>query len=151
MNTPYLIQRLIRTKLTGPLQQYRFGEVFKLDYMGNAEFEFGAFPDFMRRMNGAELISFKLEINGRKVFGVADSSAYENQDVIKEVLQNIADQKYRLKCSSYFPPEEPWQEKVNAWADIGNGMFWSFENINSTVLTLFKNSVEYMNSQKKEN
>lgn len=146
MNT-YLVQRLRRMPTTGPLSELRFGEVFQLDYMGSAEFEFGAFGKFMRRMNDAPLESFKLEVNGTKVFGVFDSSNFESVKDVTAVLQSIADGKHRLKERADFPSTAQFR-KTDAWAAIDSGIFWATENMSGVVKRLFANSVAYMDTPK---
>lgn len=142
----YLVQRLKRKNVNGPLSEYRFGEVFDLDYMGSAEFEFGAFPEFLRRMNKSLLGKFSATINGTKVFGVYDMSSFDSEAEVVATLQGIADRKIHLKEYSDFPPTATYT-KTSAWAAIDSGIFWSIENISDGVKTLFANSVAYMDSR----
>jgi hypothetical protein len=47
MHTPYLIQR---GEIKRPLVEGRLSEAVNLDYMGSAEFEFGALPKSLRAL-----------------------------------------------------------------------------------------------------
>lgn len=146
---PYLIQRLTRNKVEGPLKQYRFGQVWSLDYMGSAEFEFGAFPKFLRRMKAAATWPFTANINGVRVYGIYDPTSYPTEDMVVAVLQDIADGKTRHKEMPSFPATASYFKNVSGWADIANGLFWSTENMNYAIVQIIENSVEYMDEQAK--
>lgn len=142
----YLVQRLQRKPTEGSVRNYRFGELFELDYMCSAEFEFGAFPKFLRRMHAATLESFTLTINGIKVFGVYDTANFANVGEVAEVLQSIADGKRRLKEYADFPTSK--RRKTDAWAAIDSGIIWSTENISEAIKSVIANSFAYMESIK---
>lgn len=147
MPTPYLIQRLIRAQVDDSLKSHRFGEVWRLDYMGSAEFEFGAFAEFIRHMDSSDLQAFTATIGGKKVFGVCIAGIFKSDDELHQYLNSIAKGTVRLKESAQFPPSKEWHA-ATAWADIENGVFWSFENMNLSIVNMFANSVAYMDSQK---
>lgn len=151
---PYLVQRLKpkRERPAGSLDNLRFGEVFELDYMGAAEYEFGAFPKFLRRMASALLGRVTVTLkDGTKVFAVYDMASYTGDAQVAEVLNDIADKKTRHKCGPDFPPRVPtakWDSGTVAWAELDHGLFWSLENMSVGVSKLFANSVKYMDAQK---
>lgn len=155
-SNPYLIQRLVRKNVSGHVAKLRFGEVFTLEYMGSAEYEFGAFPKYLRAMNAAAesglLVGLSCTIGGRKVFAVYDSSQYEGgTNEVAELLDGIAKKKFKHKESTYFTPDRPLRanDDTVAWADISNNsLFWSYENLNTSIIESFKNSVKFMDEQK---
>lgn len=148
MPSPYLIQRLTRESITGKVAEHRFGEIFSLDYMGSAEFEFGAFGEFMRNMHKADLQPFKTSVNGVEYFGVFDPKYYATAEEVSAMLQNLADGKYRLKERADFPSEPTRWHRTDAWADIRDNVFWSKENLSSSIVQVFANSVAYMDEAK---
>lgn len=149
MATPYLIQRLKRNRTDGQLSNLRFGEIWTLDYMGNAEYEFGAFPRFLREMNAATLQDFSFNINGIKVFGVYDTSKFASKNEVENVLQNLADGKYRLKNSAMFPNTSQYNKDITGWADIENNLFWTTESMAKSIVKCIANSIVYMENEKK--
>lgn len=155
---PWLIQRLKRQTTDKPLAECRFGEVWGLDYMGSAEYEFGAFARFLRRMAAASLVKFSATVEGVKVFGVYDPTAYGTTENVVDILTAIAKREVRHKESPGFPRENYTYldrnrkkaylyEKVSGWADIENGLFWTTESMSDAVLAMFQNSLKYMNEQ----
>ena len=149
-NDPYLIQRLFRKPTEGKIANLRFGEIFRLDYMGSAEFEFGAFAQFLREMNSHELDSFTIKMQGVKYFGVCSTDPIYNhsESSIHDMLERLAEGKIRTKESAYFPTSRFTQ--VDAWAAIDKGIFWSRENLNSSIVTAIANSVKYMDEQREK-
>lgn len=144
-NTPRYVQNLERETVEGSPSQYRFGEVYGLSYMGAAEYEFGAFPAMLRRMNEATLSSTMVKLpNGKKVFVVYDSSNYESEKEVQTIIRNLFKDKYHLKCNTMSYAADHY----DAWVDINNGLFFSYENLNNTIPTIIANSVTFMDERK---
>lgn len=149
MSEPYLIQRLERKSIIGKIIEHRFGEIFALDYMGSAEFEFGAFPKFLRAMHAADLKPFKAFVNGVEYFGVFDPKYYADETAVSKMLNDLASGKFRLKEGANFPNNPEYKyTKTDAWADILNNIFWSKENLSASIVQAIANSVAYMDAAK---
>ena len=134
MNRPYLIQRMRITDATGS-----FDDTLNLDYMGSAEFEFGALPASLKRItkkcNNLKVNSFKKikKYNGQSLCIVAtelDAKEYFEQ-YIKDLVNNNIKLKEvsRLKdeingCGSEYL-------RVDAWWDIENDVIFVFGKKNA--------------------
>ena len=131
MKTPYLVQRgEIKNPIVSGIA--RISEAVNLDYMGSAEFEFGALP---RSLRALQAVQGSLVI--RKVPGIKSGesqlrviSAY-TEDEFKEYtgyLLQLREDKIRLKENSRFAADYPVSQYSNAdfWWDIQNHVMWSF-------------------------
>lgn len=80
-NRFYLVQRLKPTTFTA---RAGFDGFFSCEYMGSAEFEWGALPDSLRRMRAAKLTRTSAEVNGTTVYFVHPKS---NTSVVDDFLE----------------------------------------------------------------
>lgn len=129
------------------------------DYMGSAEFEFGALPQSYKRI--------RFYFNKYKIFdtGIKNKNGVLcfvlcNEFIKDEVISNIkelSEDKIRLKefitfKSHITKSEYSWESaRENFWWDIKNDfMFWfGAEDKNNTILEVIKNdSIEFINSLK---
>ena len=113
--------------------------IIELDYMGSAEFEFGAVQDSLAviRENEAEYTYLDIPMNGKVITVFCNSK--QKQD-IKTYLKELASGNMQLKERSEFddcvnPSErkKQWQAKhplrTNFWWDLENHlMFWVKSN-----------------------
>ncbi|MBD8089170.1 hypothetical protein IFT48_04185 [Pseudomonas fluorescens] len=168
--TFYSVQRLISKKALEPTPDLRFGQFFDLDYMGASEYEYGAFPGFLRDVhaNRDTLVSTQLHINGMDVF-VAYSTHNNTLEHVTCELFAIAEGTRRTQCGARFKmPDAPSTKKprknsaaaraaetelffrVDGWAEISLTTFWT---VRPMTLELYKqiiaNSVAYMDEQKR--
>jgi hypothetical protein len=130
MKTPYLIQR---ATINRPLVKGRLSEAVDLDYMGSAEFEFGALPRSLRAMQ-AKVDSVKLTVDNRitdnerslRVLHTFNETEFE--EYFKFILRMRGDD-LRLKECSRFEANRNWAADTDLWWDIENHVFWSFDKI----------------------
>jgi hypothetical protein len=162
---PYLIQRAsVQTNAINTAT--KTGDYLNLDYMGSAEFEFGAFPKFQREVFAKlqTLQIFELSYNETTLFflsTVADEVSYK--DMIIKLISGKIYTKARVgfseKQTMYFKkgkkkeavfdhPDAPFQ--FDTWCDLSNNLVFSrkkevLENLFNTI----PNSIKYMDEIKK--
>ncbi len=147
MVTPYLIQRA--TILKTPREFPRpFGRLVEFDYMGSAEFEFGALYESRRRFTENKqdlkttLVPTILDDQNRPLRIVHTFKTDEEMEVYLNWIefwwtghgnfptkqQADAAKTHRLKERSYFHKNRSdYEKKINLWWDIENQVIWSFE------------------------
>ena len=126
---PYFVQRASLRKY-GADEMKGIDRLLSFDYMGSAEFEFGALNKSLLsiRDNIAAYDYFPLTI-GNKQFTVFCKT--EDKDEIAEVIKGLWEKKFRLK--EWCDLEDV---RTDHWWDIGNDfMFWKE---NESFTTEFK-------------
>ena len=155
MKTPYLVQRC---EIRRPLVEGRISEALDLDYMGSAEFEFGALPKSLRALQ-ARVDDIKLTVDNRitdnekslRVLHTFNESEFE--EYFKFMLR-MRGNDLRIKESSRFEAgREPSKYGItDVWWDIDNHVFWSFDKIFMNRITdCLVASWKYMDEQKAKN
>lgn len=98
------------------------------DYMGSAEFEFGALPKCLHDMTTEDMVSMEIDVLGEKVWVLGP------RDVIDEYVCYIkrwgAEKGRSLKESTFFADHlrgVEWAKKITAWLDIEFGVFWTVD------------------------
>lgn len=163
MKTPYLIQRAeINNTRT---DEMRLSQAVDLDYMGSAEFEFGATAKSLRYLEKA----FLNNVHNLRLVDVPEittKSRSGNQKPLK-VLHSFTDEEFkqyipflhkmrvgrlRTKEDPRFEATPQWpftSNSINFWWDIENHVMWSFDHEVMRKLPLYlQNSWKYMNEQK---
>lgn len=122
--TPYLIQRL-SLRNGAPKDPDSFDKLYSCDYMGSAEFEFGALPDSLKEIT-RNLDSYRIvrvepktaAHDGRLLYAVCTDE--QEEDLLGFVPQ-LVDGTLRLKELIYLKEalEEPVPAVV-AWWDVSN-------------------------------
>jgi len=128
--TPYLIQR---AKFSDRSWKDGIDSILSFDYMGSAEFEFGALGESLGRIrkNIVNYTYLDVPIKG-KVFSVFCDSSIKSE--IKTFLEDLSERKYRLKEFSGIPEvvagkDNFYIERFNFWWDLDNDiMFWVKNN-----------------------
>lgn len=96
--TPWLIQRMNLKETTVPSPS--IDELLSFDYMGSAEFEFGALPKSLKQMTS---VVDDIEVFGMKQYKAFDGKMIclictkEQFEIYKEFIPGLIDDKYRLK------------------------------------------------------
>lgn len=159
----YLVQRgTIETasiKKNSP--DHRFSKVTNLDYMGSAEFEWGALPQSLRRMgeqlDNAETVVMDDITNAdgqslRVYYGSNTLHKRVRPDFVDD-LHKLRAGKKRLKEYSAFEANfKPYgSRETDLWWDVDNDVMWSFNKkfMNKLPIVL-KNSIDFMNAQKEQ-
>ena len=129
MKNIYLVQR---GKIVSPLatESATLSESVRLDYMGSAEFEFGALPASLKRLRDKKkcLATTLVEMydkDGRPLrmlsyLGKEDINTYIGQ------LWLLRQNNLRLKERADFAENEPPPVRADFWWDIENDVMWSF-------------------------
>lgn len=157
MNSTYLIQRL--NKPQNFINPFSFGVGFKngglsdkaaeiikgiwsFDYMGSAEFEFGAIPKSLREIsiysheNKAEIGEIRLQ---KPVFYFCKGDIKEDTE---KIIRELAKDKLWLKQPSFFSEvlnnENPQYYRTKGWLELDNNfMFFVDKEMYEKTLKLF--------------
>jgi len=120
----YLIQR---GRFQNQNHKSGIDSIIRFDYMGSAEFEFGALPESLKiiRDNIDDYIYQEIEINKKKITIFYDKK-FESE--ILEFLIKLSEDKFTLKEYSDFNSyinNGPFYNNTDFWWDIDNHlMFW---------------------------
>lgn len=152
IQTPYLIQR---AEIHRPLRAGRLSQAVQLDYMGSAEFEFGALPSSLRTLQAqqADLIMTVESVitDQDRSLRVLHSMTPEQYQEYLQHLLNLRKDKIRTKETTRFAAGFP-QSKYGVtdfWWDIDNHVMWSFDKIFMNRLQdTLKSSWQYMDDQR---
>lgn len=127
MNTPYLIQRANFEKNK---QGKGIDALLRFDYMGSAEFEFGALPQSLKRVraNKANYTMFQYSLKSKPSCVLTVICEKSEQDQIGEIIEGLAKNKYRLKeycdLKDWVSPSESSPSRISDfWWDIENDWF----------------------------
>jgi len=175
----YLLQRLLRPSNDSMLNINAFSigggtglnkeaweiisQCWEFDYMGAAEFEYGALPKSLKRFVKKNLIGFELIIPADKIkkiwevqrenIKINDATVYvicglEEKNSVAEAIVKIAGDKFELKEFSMFPDtlqKKYVDEKMRGfikycgWIDIINDfMFFTDKEMYERSLILFE-------------
>jgi hypothetical protein len=181
MKQSYLIQRLDPPR-GGPANPFSFGgglrngglsddamglltDVFSFDYMGAAEFEFGAVPEALRGLaaDSGRLVAFSFPIPLAKVKKhwrdkskekpKGDAEIFvicrdDHADEVKDRILVLARDEMRLKEWTRFPEmlrpdpteeERAWSPQTCGWLELDNGwFFFTDRTMWESVATLFE-------------
>lgn len=162
ITTPYLIQRMKFKK--NPAKNCSFGGLLQMDYMGSAEFEFGALPKSLRVIRD--------NIGRYEIIVVEDVANKNSENLCFISPENIIDQyrphiismvegKWRGKeCLKLRPhitgksdlfsdkPASQYDLESEAWWDIENNVIFTFGIENAgNIMSAIKNTV--FSSEKK--
>jgi len=130
MKTPYLIQR---GKIENRDWKTGIDSIIRYDYMGSAEFEFGALSDSLHAIR--EVISEYALIDipfKNKIITIFCQAS--DKPEMEEFLEKLYKKEYHLKEWSAFPEvvnggDSFYTDRVNFWWDIDNNfMFWIKNN-----------------------
>ena len=105
------------------------------DYMGSAEYEFGALGNSLKRIRSSivDYSQFELEISGRKITVFCKTA---EQKEVETAIVNLSKNPPRLKEIAEFDnfcgnrPDCRWKSNTNFWWDINNDfMFWPSDDV----------------------
>lgn len=158
IRTPYLIQRAtIRTPLAAGTA--RLSEAAAMDYMGSAEFEWGALPQSLRTLQldqkllqivkVPEIMEGEQQLRVLHAFDDPEDFAKYKEYLLR--LRGVGES-VRLKEHTEFDLtlKSSWY-KANFWWDVDNHVMFSFHKIFMNRLQEYlASSWKYMNEQKKK-
>lgn len=147
---PYLIQRLElydHHAADVKIESLRFGELLAMDYMGAAEFEFGAMAKNLRAFHAqdAEIEHFSFKHLERWYYGFYNAAKFDLTEVIDKLTKLDTKDIYQKEHASF--PYKKGNRTV-AWFDIKNQVFFSIHDFHATFRTVIKNSIVYMDTPK---
>lgn len=160
LRVPYLVQRcIVRNR---PAEGLRFSQVADLDYMGAAEYEFGAVPASLRAI-AARADEYRIIDVGARAKALRDEAdmpllVYSglSDEFLGEYiahLKQLRAGKLGTKSSSYFddnPQAGSYRKRVTLWWDLDNDTLFSFDGeLIRAMPQLMANSLVYMNAQKR--
>ncbi len=130
MKPPYLIQRCT---INRPLVKGCVSDALTLDYMGSAEFEYGAPAKSLRAFQErVGRISFTVDQRIRddqrslRVLHTFDGAKFE--EYFAYLLQ-MRSNGLQLKENSGFGQDAQCWSETDVWWDLENHVFWSFDKI----------------------
>lgn len=155
---PYLIQR---ARINSPLAKEgeRLSNAVRFDYMGSAEFEFGALPKSFRRIQAKRSLlkmrkieSIKSgELSLRVLSTMNDEEFAEYTEILKTLRES--DRKIRTKEMTYFNEDfKPFSSndifRIDFWWDICNDAMFTFhKQFANRLITHVDASLAYMDEQ----
>ena len=153
IRTPYLIQRgEIRRPMHAATS--RLSQAVDLDYMGSAEFEFGALPKSQRAMQAARgsILLRKVESikAGEQTLRVLSCLDDEQFAAYTQYLHQMRADKIRLKENSRFGADYEMGEytRTDFWWDIQHHVMWSFDKpFMNRLAGILESSWAYMDEQ----
>lgn len=154
LQSSHLIQIGTIRRPLGDYTQAKISDAVNMEYMGAAEFEFGALPKSLRSIE-AKLTQVRVrvvdEIKDKegKSLRVLHCFDTETMDEYVEVLKNLRANKVRTKECHYF--EETYVPgrftQYDYWWDIRNHVMWSFDkNFMNRLKGHIESSLKYMNT-----
>lgn len=170
---PWLIQRATISKPLAP-RNTRFTPSVSLDYMGAAEFEFGALPESLRRLQSSkDQITIRIVpeimegVSQLRVLGAMDTNAHREYVEYLVKLRNSKLGEVHLKERTEFTLDETsrkaeWDSQnlkhnkrayvrpaIDFWWDLDNDVMFSFNKLYMNRLMDHLNaSWAYMDEQK---
>jgi len=144
LKNPYLIQR---AKIRRPFHEHegdKLTSAVSLDYMGAAEFEFGALPQSLRRIQVQFALFTVIKVpeitilegkNPLRVYANFDSDAERDKYVQYLLAMRRGNNEFYLHEATYFdtkshnfPVPDGIPEGTDFWWDIRNDVMWSFDH-----------------------
>lgn len=153
----YLVQR---GEINRPLNDYlgeRFSRAVDLDYMGRAEFEFGAtakgLRDIQAQRDQFKLVTFRDIKRNDSPLRVYHMLSDEDYGKYMQVLQGIwldnAKNEDTIERTYFYQNAEDYQLKTDLWWDLKNCVIWSFnKHFMMRVHHHLEVSWKYMDEQK---
>ncbi len=127
MEKPYCIQR---AKFESRNDKIGIDKLLRFDYMGSAEFEFGALPESLKRVR-ANFNDYMIFDYSFKKFPSKSVTIYckkEQYDFIGDILEELAERKIRLKercdLSDWLNEKESSYKRNDFWWDIDQDWFF---------------------------
>lgn len=162
IRTPYLIQRgVINTPLADV--NTRLSQAVTLEYMGSAEFEFGALPKSLRAIEALMLLEDEdQQWNGHTETGIRDGEralriygAFSDDEYDEYVafLKRLRDPNERVHLKEVSNFEEGHRERwkhshTDFWWDLDNHVMFGFDKMFMNRLPSYiAASIRYMNEQ----
>ena len=112
-------------------------KIFSFDYMGSAEFEFGAVPKALQKIaeNAKKYITFSIEISNKQIYIITQKEwKEETEKTIRAFAKN--DRDYRTKecvnldvsINGHYPfgnkEKIPEHQLTQGWLELDNGYFF---------------------------
>jgi hypothetical protein len=155
MKAPYLIQR---GTINWPLVHDRLSKAVSFDYMGSAEFEFGALPESLREMQKRiDSVSLTVEpriMDGESTLRVLHTFTPDEYEEYLGYLLKLREGHIQTKEDPRFQKDHSLRSKrlcCDFWWDIDNHVMWSFDkNFMKRLPDVLVASWKYMNEQKSQ-
>lgn len=153
----YLVQR---GEINRPLNEYtgkRFSKAVDLDYMGRAEFEFGAMAKGLRDMQAQQdqfkVVTFndiKRDDRSLRVYhALSDERFTEYMQKLQGIWLDSVKNEDAIERTYFYQNAKGYELKTDLWWDLTNCIIWSFDKAFMTRLHQhLEASWKYMDEQK---
>jgi hypothetical protein len=161
---PFLVQRL--SFKINPPENPSFDNLLQCDYMGSAEFEWGALPKSLKTFtnNFSNIKIDKVEniVNDKGLPLIVIGQGDATQEYIKSFVNDLFNDKLHLKESLYIKSSKhnnttvvsgiKHLEKIQVWWDIENHVIMSFGSDNAmkiynSIISLRQKCIESKNTE----
>jgi hypothetical protein len=122
--------------------------IFSFDYMGAAEFEWGAVPEALSKIARSDLVAFWFNVPDHTIFVLAPAEwRTEVEARIREFTRDYGDDYYHLKESTLLhqvlyeddPKRREFYERYGGWLELNNGfLFFTDEEMWAKTCDLFE-------------
>ena len=151
MYSIYLLQR--GSVKDDPSAKNKFSDNVSTDYMGAAEFEFGALPKSLREINSNIEKYHTISVPTIKRSGnpLLVWSAFPFQEIPEYVkqLNKIVEGKQHLKEASGLDKDSYLSKRTDFWWDLDNNVMFSFRpDIIKVIADSIRASIAWMDAQK---
>ena len=129
MKKPYCIQR---AKFSNNEDKNGVDKILRFDYMGSAEFEFGALPSSLKRVrdNISNYVQFQYSFTKYPTKVVTVFCKKEQQDFIGTYLEQLADRELSLKSycdlDKFIKGDDSYHNNDFWWDIDQDWFFWKF-------------------------
>jgi hypothetical protein len=157
MEKPYLIQRMKARNQSKADELPGIDSIFSMDYMGSSEFEWGALPESLKRVckniKAYEIVVIN-DVKDYRGFPLCLVCTKERAAVYEAILREWAkaanEYKFGLKETISFTnaisgksfdgkPIKDSYNKIDAWWDILNDVFFTFGVMSEVLLQALRN------------
>lgn len=117
-------------------------DIFAFDYMGSAEFEFGAVPEAFAFLARATLAASTFTIGDTPIYVLAPAEWLSEVEArIREFAKDYGEDCYRLKEGTRLHAKlqgDKYTERINGWLELDNGfMFFTDREMWEQTCKLF--------------
>jgi hypothetical protein len=132
ITVPYLVQRAKICRPLGDFKGEKLSVAVNFDYMGSAEFEWGAIPAAFKLLKENQ-VALQIDVipdilNGEAPLRMCHYLGDVDRVDYVEHLRNMRQGKYRLKESIRdYDLTNTYKAGIDFWWDIENNVIWSFD------------------------
>lgn len=136
----YLTQRLRENTYVGG---HGFDGLFRCEYMGSAEFEFGAIPKSLARIRAGRIVTAELVLDRTVYFvGPAAGMAEKIADFEDWVTSGTWGKEPTFFYENFTEAADEWQRETVAWWSLNDDVAWTLDpEVATKLATGFRGDV----------